>query len=138
MKKRFGKNDLILIGILLTIALTAFFVGKWIYGEKGTKVQVTVDGEVYGTYSLKKEQTVTIKKGDQVTNILQIEEGTAKMITANCPDQLCVHQQEISNTGQTIVCMPNKVVAEVIEKDIQEDATNRQSNDSDEMDSIVK
>lgn len=116
MKKRFGKNDLILIGILLTIALAAFFVGGWIYGRSGAKVQVTVDGEIYGTYALDEEQTVTIQIKDKVTNILQIEDGTAKMIAADCPDQLCVHQQEISNTGQTIVCLPNKVVVEVYEE----------------------
>lgn len=116
MKKRFGKNDLIFIGILLTIALVVFFAGSWIYGKKGAKVQITVDGEVYGTYALNKEQTVTIEKKDKVTNILQIEDGTAKMITADCPDQLCVHQQEISKAGQTIVCLPNKVVVEVHEE----------------------
>ena len=37
----------------------------------------------------------------------------AKMLTADCPDQLCVHQQAISKESQTIVCLPNKVVAEV-------------------------
>ena len=37
----------------------------------------------------------------------------AKMLTADCPDQLCVHQQAISKKNQTIVCLPNKVVAEV-------------------------
>lgn len=35
------------------------------------------------------------------------------MLTADCPDQLCVHQQAISKKNQTIVCLPNKVVAEV-------------------------
>ena len=46
-------------------------------------------------------------------HILKISDGKAKMLTADCPDQLCVHQQAISKESQTIVCLPNKVVAEV-------------------------
>lgn len=114
MKKRFGKNDVILIGVLLTAALVVFFAGNYFYKENGARVQVTVDGEVYGTYLLEEERTVAIKAGGETTNILQLEGGKAVMMTADCPDQLCVHQQAISRAGQTIVCLPNKVVAEVI------------------------
>ena len=36
------------------------------------------------------------------------------MTEADCPDQLCVHQRAISKQKQTIVCLPNRVVVEVI------------------------
>lgn len=126
MKKRFGKNDIILIGILLTAALIVFFVGNHFFQEDGARVQVTVDGEVYGTYSLAEDRTVPIKMDEKTTNILQIEKGKAVMMTADCPDQLCVHQQAISKEGQTIVCLPNKVVAEVI------------GTEENDLDSVVK
>jgi hypothetical protein len=35
------------------------------------------------------------------------------MTQADCPDKLCVHQKAISATGETIVCLPNKVVVEI-------------------------
>ena len=35
------------------------------------------------------------------------------MISADCPDKLCVNQHAISSNGETIVCLPNKVVVEV-------------------------
>ena len=55
------------------------------------------------------------------TNYYQKETGAMVTVTVtvdgkvygNCPDQLCVHQQAISKESQTIVCLPNKVVAEV-------------------------
>ncbi|MGN0291855.1 MAG: NusG domain II-containing protein [Lachnospiraceae bacterium] len=128
MKRRIEKNDLILIGVLLTVALVVFFVGNYFYKKDGTKVVVTVDGEIYGTYSLGEKQTIAIKKDEKTTNILQIENGQAVMISADCPDQLCVHQKAITKEGQTIVCLPNKVVAEV---------TGSQTDEKD-LDAVVK
>ncbi len=114
-KKRFGKKDAVFLGLLLIIAILIFFFTNYYQKETGAMVTVTVtvDGKVYGNYDLEKEQTIDIKAGDKTTNILKISDGKAKMLTADCPDQLCVHQQAISKESQTIVCLPNKVVAEV-------------------------
>lgn len=56
------------------------------------------------------EQTIEINGG---TNILQIKEGKADMTEADCPDKLCVHQKAVSKNGESIICLPNKVVIEV-------------------------
>ena len=42
-----------------------------------------------------------------------IKNGKADMTEANCPDLLCVHQKAISHQGETIVCLPNKIVVSV-------------------------
>ena len=47
--------------------------------------------------------------------ILVISDGKADMESADCPNQICVHHGAISHTGETIVCLPNRVVIEVIE-----------------------
>lgn len=114
MARRFGKNDGLFLG---TVFLVICVAGFWFYcfgGEKGTVVEVTVDGQHYGTYSLDKDQEIEIVIGEKVTNILRIQNKEADMITADCPDKLCVHQKAISRQKETIVCLPNKVVAEVI------------------------
>ena len=77
--------------------------------KKAQEAVVTVDGEVYGTYSLAKDQTIEIQDG----NRLRIQNGQAKMEWADCPDQLCVHQKAISRTGESIICLPNQVVVSV-------------------------
>ena len=56
-----------------------------------------------------------------------IEDGKAKMISADCPDQLCVHQSSIAKSKETIVCLPNKVVVEV-----------QGSGDKKDYDAVVK
>lgn len=104
------RNDWILIGIVIGIAL--FFGGMQFFKSEdaGGIVQVTIDGEVYGEYSLDKNRNVQIGE----TNCLLIENGKATMIEASCPDQLCVQQKSISKDGESIICLPNKVIATVI------------------------
>ena len=71
-KKRFGKKDAVFIGLLLIIAILIFFFTNYFQKETGAMVTVTVDGKVYGTYDLEKEQTIDIKARDKTTNILKI------------------------------------------------------------------
>jgi hypothetical protein len=47
--------------------------------------------------------------------ILVISDGKADMESADCPNQICVHHSAISHTGETIVCLPNRVVIEIVE-----------------------
>ena len=77
--------------------------------SSGAGVTVTVDGDVYGTYSLAEAQEIDING----TNHLSIHDGEADMADADCPDKLCVHQRAISRDRETIVCLPNRVVVEV-------------------------
>lgn len=110
---RFGKRDLLLIAALLLICAAVFFACRFAR-PKGGSVVVTVDGGEYGSYRLSEEQTVEIfDREGRVTNVLVIEDGRARMREADCPDQLCVHQRAIDRAGEAIVCLPNRVIAEV-------------------------
>ena len=75
---------------------------------------VTVDGAIYGTYPLDVDKEIPIQKDGKTTNLLVIKDGKADVTEADCPDKLCVHQKAISKTNETIVCLPNKVVVQVI------------------------
>ena len=44
---------------------------------------------------------------------MKIKDGEADMISADCPDKLCVHQKAISKDGESIICLPNQVVVEI-------------------------
>lgn len=105
------KSDLILIGSILIAACILWSIYHFSGHEEGSFAKITVDGELYGIYSLEEEQEICI--GD--TNVCRIEEGSVKMVQADCPDQLCIHQHPASKEGEMIVCLPNKVVIEVTE-----------------------
>lgn len=76
-------------------------------------VSVYVSDTLYGQYRLKDNQTVEIHAGEGKKNLLVIENGSASVTEATCPDLLCVHQRAISQTGENIVCLPNKVVVRI-------------------------
>ena len=94
MRRRFGKNDRIFIGILAVVCVLVFFAFRMLQGSGGSSVTVTRDGEVFGTYSLSQDQRIEITDEEgKVTNVLVIEDGKASMTEADCPDKLWVHQK---------------------------------------------
>lgn len=112
MYKRFGRNDIIFIGFMLLFCI-AICVAVYKGGAiTGTYITITQDGEKYGTYSLLEEQTITVGEGEHV-NVITIKGGKAYMMSASCPDQLCVNQNEICYDKQSIICLPNKIVITV-------------------------
>ena len=107
------KNDIILIGAVLLIAIITAIVVS-LLGGAGAYVVVRVDGERVGKYSLSEDGEYSLNGG---TNILVIENGAAYLIEANCPDHLCVKQGKINKNGQTITCLPNKLTVTVYGED---------------------
>ena len=111
--KKFGANDVIVLLILAGLSV-AFLAVYFLYPrEQASLVMISVDGETVGTYDLNVNQTIPILVKGKETNVLEIYGGQAFMKEADCPDHLCMKQGEISHKGETIVCLPNRVVIEV-------------------------
>ena len=77
---------------------------------------MTVDGELYGTYSLEQDQEIEVDTAAGHNKIV-ISGGEAHMEEADCPDGYCIKQGSINKANQTIVCLPHKLVVEVIQSD---------------------
>ena len=106
------KNDLILIGIILFIAL-AFLAYRNISKEKGDMVIVKVDGKLYQKLPLDQNTTLNIKGVDGGTNTLTIKDGYAYITDASCPDKICKNHKKIRYNKESIICLPNKVIIEI-------------------------
>lgn len=112
------KNDLILIGALLGIAallfLAMFFIKRnTVNGE----AVVLIEGEEYGRYPLAKDQTLEIP-GLLGNNVLTIEEGSAHMSAAVCPDKICMEFGKIHYNTEMIVCRPGSIVVIIENGDV--------------------
>lgn len=110
------KRDVLLAGGILLIALGMLLVMHMTGENQGNQVQITVDGEIYGTYDLEKDQTIEVTRGE-FHNVISIRDGQAYMEEADCPDGYCKEQGKISGQKQTIVCLPHKLVVEVIRQE---------------------
>lgn len=110
MKIELKRKDKILIIVILCIAVSAYFLHYVLRDAGSNLVTVKVNGVIEGTYNLKEDQEIKINGG---TNILAIKNGEADMVEADCPDKLCVNQKPVSRNRENIICLPNKVIAEV-------------------------
>lgn len=116
-KNRIKRNDIILTSVFL-IAAILFFAGYNLFFYKaGNYVQVTTDGKVIKSLPLNKDTTITIKGYNNGKNVLQIKDGYASITDADCPDRLCQRQKRIRYNGETLVCLPHKVVVSVISQE---------------------
>lgn len=121
--KRKVRNDIILVGGLLIIAAIGIFY-LFVLRKTGDSVNVTVDGKTYKTFSLSENVIEDIYTGEnkEHLNRLIIKDGKAYMETATCPDGICVEHNPVYRDGESIVCLPNRVVVTV---------TTQNSNDPD-------
>lgn len=104
------KRDFLLIGAIL-LAAAALLLASRLGKRAGGAVVVRVSGEEQGSYSLAKDGVYSLNGG---TNVLEIKEGKARIIEADCPDHYCMNQGSIRNTGETITCLPNKLTVTVV------------------------
>ena len=110
------KNDFILMAVIMIVALVAAGTLRiWQKNNTGdlAVAVVTIDGALYGEYPLSEDVTERIELPDGSFNVLVISGGYADVTEASCPDQICVHHSRIRYSGESIVCLPNKLIVEV-------------------------
>ena len=113
-RKNFGRNDLLLILCIFTAAVLMLAAySRYMSHEDSPMLEITVDNRVFGTYDLKHDTVIKIND----TNVCEIKDGAVRMISADCPDQICVHSVPITANGGSIVCLPNRVVLKIINAD---------------------
>lgn len=106
------KKDIYIVGVILLLA-AASWLAYHLMGPAGPRamLRITVDGEELGRYDLEEEQDIPIGN----TNLCRIRDGRVTMTEATCPDHLCIRQKAIDIRGGTIVCLPNKVVLDIVD-----------------------
>lgn len=115
-KKRKLKNDIILAVIVVVVAATGLLLLN-VFKTEGSFAVIKIDGKETERYPLSVNTEVIIETGDDGRNTLVIEDNKAFMKDANCPDKICEGHSKISYKGETIVCLPHKVVIEIVTED---------------------
>ena len=109
------KNDIILAASFVVVAVIFTIFIQVVVKKDGNVAVVSIDGQIYKELSLNVNTELDIDEAAGVDgyNILVIQNGYAYMKDADCHDKICVHQGKISKVGETIVCLPHKVVIEI-------------------------
>lgn len=137
-KENGKKYDLILVLIILFTALILWGILQ-LTMQPGDVLSISYDGEVLGQIPLKGsgnryylvqyENAVLIELTDSQaeeyvsTNFsmdgdynlfICREDGTVRMMSASCPDQICVNHREIMASMDNIICLPHRLVLEIV------------------------
>lgn len=112
--KWFSRSDLVLILILILtgIALTVriFYPDN----KAAACVEVRQNGSILMTLPLDRDTEQIIEDSDGHTNTFQIKDRTVRMVAADCGDKTCINTGGITRTGESIVCLPHRLVLQIV------------------------
>lgn len=117
--KMMKPGDIVLLLFLVVLSFLPVIIFSYANATSGAEYNsavISVDGEEIHRFILKDDGEREIYEytdGDGHENIIVREGMTVYMIEASCPDQLCVRQGEVKRVGETIVCLPHRILVEV-------------------------
>ncbi|TVX89585.1 NusG domain II-containing protein [Paenibacillus agilis] len=113
------RGDVIIICLVIVAAL-AFFIPRWLIQNssennhnKTMTAEITVDGKLFKQVMLTEEEQIITVPTDHGTNVLKVHNYGIEMIEADCPDQVCLSFGFVNRKGDTIVCLPHRVLIEL-------------------------
>lgn len=106
-RRRFLLAALVLVLVIAAGSVYWF----WLRGADETIATITLDGEVIAEYDLSqvRETEMFTVGAPGAENTIRISPEGIAVISADCPDQVCVHQGVRSHGPQPIVCLPHKL-----------------------------
>lgn len=118
------KGDIIILAALLCIAALIFCALHFLT-PGGDNVRIEVASKTVATLPLDEDATYNVEIGGKVTNTVEIKDNQVEVTYADCPDKICKNHRAISKSGESIICLPNKVVVSIEGKNNQVDGEAR-------------
>ena len=106
---------LILAGIALLSLAAMLFLSM--SHKQGDRVEILQNGVLIETLPLNQNAERRISGENGGYNIVRIQDGEVSVVEASCPDQVCVRHGAIKQTADPIVCLPNRLVVQIIYAD---------------------
>ena len=103
------KGDTIIIALLIILSVLSFRTIK-----SGESISISADGREF-IYPADEDRTVQAEGPLGITTI-EIKNGEAHITDSPCPNKTCMKQ----SIGNTITCLPNRIVIVNPEKTVRE------------------
>jgi len=111
LKDMIKKADVALFAALVLIGLAS--LGFLINGSStGSTVNVTVDGEAYGSYPLSIDRVIDVDT-EFGHNQITISGGKVWISETDCSGHDCEHFGKISLAKQSIMCLPHRLIVTI-------------------------
>lgn len=109
------RGDFVIVALIVVLATALSWATSFSKNEAFNKIQIIQDGRVLEEYAADKNfsKIVNITEGE-FQNTIEIKDGEVRMLSANCPDKLCVKSHPISKNGEMIVCLPHRLYVKII------------------------
>ncbi len=104
------------VAALLTVGLiTAASVSVYSSGSEASLVRVhTAEGDF--VYELATDTVVDFEGPIGITRV-EIKDGTARVVSSSCREQICVNSGGHDSAGDWTACLPNRVFLEITGSD---------------------
>ncbi len=101
--------------LLAAVLLVCIGVSIWLFlpKEAANTAQIWSDGKLVKSLSLQEETEFTVESA-YGTNVITVKDGKLAVTQASCPDHYCMHRGFCSDSGQQIVCLPNRLVIKFV------------------------
>lgn len=134
MKQFIRKADIILFAVLVVIGLAASAALSLSHSAAGGDAKVVIEsgGDLYATYPLSEDRVIVVPAPKQnktdapsvssdepasaqydYYNVVTVSGGAVSVTEASCKNQVCVKHGSISAAGESIVCLPNRLVVRI-------------------------
>ncbi len=124
------KADFLLFFIFIAAAALIAAVPLVRSSDGAPRVRIIAQGELAGIYPLDSDNEIEIER-DGHRNVVVIKDNTVHMDYSDCKNQVCVNTGKISKPGETIVCLPNYVIVEIV-------SSEEGGEDDEAIDAVVK
>lgn len=111
------KGDKLIIIIIAIVAIIGLGITLITTSDADNKVvSITVDQKPYMTLPLNKDTTVAVTT-NYGSNTIEVKDGSVRVISADCPDKICVHTKAARKVGEIIVCLPHRLIITIEKAD---------------------
>jgi hypothetical protein len=106
------KKDILFIIIVAALIAAAFGIFQMVLPSQGREIVIEEGGELVGVFSLEEDQVIEVQGPLGISTVV-IENGEAYMLDSPCPNKVCIKMGRISDPGDSIICIPNRVHIQV-------------------------
>lgn len=107
IRKNITKGDIILIVSLLMLSLM-LFVTSFTSGNENLRAEIYVNGQMAHSIALS-EVADSYTLNENYCQLL-VEKDGVSFVYSDCGDKLCIKKGKLKNQGDTMACVPEKVV----------------------------